>query len=114
MILTEIFRTSNHGPDLHFLVELRGFEPLTASMRTRLPQVHRPKLQKPWSAAPYSTVGSGWAGSPRRRPPNSSQLIKEEGSVGDAPAGSRYLCISRVRERLPAEISAWFSSSSSA
>ena len=23
-----------HGPDLHFLVELRGFEPLTPSMRT--------------------------------------------------------------------------------
>ena len=27
-------------------------------------------------------------------------MIKEEGSVGDAPAGSRYLCISRVRDEV--------------
>jgi hypothetical protein len=31
MILTEPFRADDHGPDLHFLVELRGFEPLTPS-----------------------------------------------------------------------------------
>ena len=36
MILTETFRVGNHGPDLKFLVELRGFEPLTPSMRMRI------------------------------------------------------------------------------
>jgi hypothetical protein len=45
-------------------------------------------------------LGAAGAGSPRRRPPNSSQLIKEEGSVGDTPAGSRYWCISRVRDEV--------------
>ena len=34
VILTEIFKASRHGSDLQFLVELRGFEPLTPSMRT--------------------------------------------------------------------------------
>jgi hypothetical protein len=29
MILTEMVRVSCHDSDLHFLVELRGFEPLT-------------------------------------------------------------------------------------
>ena len=35
MILAEHFRVGDHDSDLHFLVELRGFEPLTPSMRTR-------------------------------------------------------------------------------
>ena len=32
-ILSHDHQTGNHGSDLHFLVELRGFEPLTPSMR---------------------------------------------------------------------------------
>ena len=35
MILIRVTRANNHDPDLLFLVELRGFEPLTPSMRTR-------------------------------------------------------------------------------
>ena len=56
-------KTDDHASDLQFLVELRGFEPLTPSMRTRLLQVHRPKLQKRWSAAPlqhnWERLGQG-------------------------------------------------------
>ena len=35
MIWTETLRANCHGSDLQFLVELRGFEPLTPSMRTK-------------------------------------------------------------------------------
>jgi hypothetical protein len=35
IILTGTAKASDHSSDLHFLVELRGFEPLTPSMRTR-------------------------------------------------------------------------------
>ena len=35
MILTRTFRADDRGSELQFLVELRGFEPLTPSMRTR-------------------------------------------------------------------------------
>jgi hypothetical protein len=36
MILTGTVKAGDHGPDLQFLVELRGFEPLTPSMRMRI------------------------------------------------------------------------------
>jgi len=39
-ILVEIMKTSWHAADLRFWVELRGFEPLTPSMRTKWSQVH--------------------------------------------------------------------------
>jgi hypothetical protein len=35
MIFGMIIKAENHGPDLLVWVELRGFEPLTPSMRTR-------------------------------------------------------------------------------
>ncbi len=35
MIFAMIIADSKHGSDLRFWVELRGFEPLTPSMRTR-------------------------------------------------------------------------------
>jgi len=35
MIFSMIIKTENHGPDLRVWVELRGFEPLTPSMRTQ-------------------------------------------------------------------------------
>ena len=35
MILAGLTEVRNSGSDLQFLVELRGFEPLTPSMRTR-------------------------------------------------------------------------------
>jgi hypothetical protein len=35
MIFDMIIKTENHGSDLLVWVELRGFEPLTPSMRTR-------------------------------------------------------------------------------
>jgi hypothetical protein len=35
MILAMITEAGNYGSDLRFWVELRGFEPLTPSMRTR-------------------------------------------------------------------------------
>jgi hypothetical protein len=35
MIFGMIIKAENHGPDLLVWVELRGFEPLTPSMRTQ-------------------------------------------------------------------------------
>jgi hypothetical protein len=93
-------KASDHGLDLHFLVELRGFEPLTPSMRTRLLQVHWRKWQKPGSAAPLQRSWSDWGGSPTRRPHKLLQLIKEEGKRRRCPGGSRHLCISRVRDEV--------------
>jgi len=44
MIFSMIIKAEDYGPDLRVWVELRGFEPLTPSMRTQfLPPADEPK-----------------------------------------------------------------------
>ena len=68
-------RTDDHGPDLHFQVELRGFEPLTPSMRTRCATGLR---YSPWNAC---------------QPSKDSGLPVRPATPGPPPAGT----VSRLR-----------------
>ena len=52
-----IVKSDDHGPDLLFWVELRGFEPLTPSMRTVVWHVHMRawRMTIAWSPGTFGT-----------------------------------------------------------
>src|SRR5689334_4800186 len=61
MIYTARPAAQSHTSDLHFLVELRGFEPLTPSMRTRCATGLR---YSPWNGCQRSKHSRVFAHSP--------------------------------------------------
>ena len=94
MITPRPARAADQGADLGFLVELRGFEPLTPSMRTRCATGLRysPKTSQRLSGGPEPLASSADRGTPL----NDVVDLAIEGfvggvlgcdAVGDGPGG---------------------------